>query len=123
MSVDSRYLELVVRLGREFVRRGMAQHARVLRLYYLAVKAGLVGAGGEVEVRWDRALTEEWMKTFRVTPFEQHYELRPPGVPCFRCWAVPGNERSSARTELVFPGGARIRCDICGARWLVEDGS
>jgi hypothetical protein len=122
MAADSRYLDMVVLLGREFVRRGMAQHARAL-LYYVALKTGLAGRGAKLEVRWDRALTEEWMKTLRVPPFERHYEVKLPGVSCFRCQAPEGNERSSTRIEIVFPGGARARCENCGARWLVDEGS
>ena len=123
MAADASYFEMVVRLGREFVRRGMHEHARALRLYYVALRAGLAQRGAKVDVRWDRALTEEWMKTLRLHPFDGHYEVRLPGVPCLRCRAPKGNDRSSARTEVVFPGGARMRCDCCGARWLVDEGN
>ena len=42
-------LDLIVRLGREFARRGMTEHARKLRLYFLAMKRGFGGARGSVE--------------------------------------------------------------------------
>lgn len=116
-------LEHIVKLGREFRRRGMKDHVRVLRVYYLAARAGLVGVNGKLDVHWSREMTEDWLRTLSVAPFDGAYEVKLPGVPCFKCRAPKGSHHSTARTELVFPGGARMRCDTCGARWVVlEEG-
>jgi hypothetical protein len=114
-------LGTVERLGREFVRRGMAAHARKLRLYYLALRHRLASAGKhEVDVRWSEELVLEWFKVLRLPPFQHAYEVRPRGAGCGKCQKTT-NDRTALHTEQSFPGGAKMSCYACGAVWLEED--
>jgi len=110
-------LACVARLGEEFRRRGMREHVRRLRLYFLAVRHGLLKGPNELDVRWSESHVVEWMKAFRLPPFEAALEVRPPGGGCPRCGLAQGTV-PSGRTELVFPGGAKLRCQSCGGAWL-----
>ena len=112
-----RLLDLVVRLGREFSRRGMREECRRLRLYYLALEHGLVASSGKsrIEVAWDSDLVIEWLRILRVPPHHRDYPLRP-GTLCIDCEQRPG----TVVTKLVFPGGARMECLQCGARWVTS---
>ncbi len=112
-------LELVRRLGVEFARRGMPE-VEVLRLYYVALDEDLAGRLNELSIQWSEAHTLEWMRTLRVPPFENAYPVRRFGSGCDRCGAIRGNAKG-ALAEVVFPGGARMRCQTCGAVWLEED--
>jgi hypothetical protein len=109
-------LDLVVRLGREFSRRGMREECRRLRLYYLALEHGLVAGKNRIEVSWDEDLVIEWLRILRVPPHHRHYPVRP-GTLCAHCEHRPG----TVVTKLVFPGGARMECLQCGARWIRSD--
>jgi hypothetical protein len=109
-------LEHVRRLGREFVRRDMQTHARKLRLYYLALSHDLAGPSHEVDVHWSEPFVQVWLETLRVPPFAQALELKPRGGACNRC--LQAGTQPSTRTELVFPGGVRMRCGSCEAVWL-----
>lgn len=113
-------LGYVERLGREFVRRGMADHAQKLRLYYLALQRGLASPRHEVDVRWTEPFVLEWLRTLRLPPDPDAYPVRPRGAACTQC-AQRGTQPST-RTELVFTGGVRMRCGTCDAVWLEEDG-
>lgn len=108
------------RLGREFVRRGMHGHALRLRLYYLALRRRLLTGGNKLEVHWSEELVVEWLKTLRLSPYRDVYPVRPAGAACARCKEEPGRH-PSVRTDLVFPGGARMRCDRCGDSWVVDE--
>jgi len=112
-------LEHVRLLGREFVRRGMHAHAQKLRLYFLALERGLTSPKRELDVHWSEPFTLEWLKTLRVGPYAQAYPLQPRGAPCPQC--RQRGQQSSTRTELVFPGGVRMRCGSCEAVWLEEE--
>ena len=108
-------IDLVVRLGREFSRRGMREECRRLRLYYLALEHGLVAAGkNRIEVAWDEDLVIEWLRILRVPPHHRHYPVRPSTL-CARCEQRAG----TVVTKLVFPGGARMECLQCGGRWIL----
>jgi hypothetical protein len=113
-------LEYVERLGREFVRRRMPQHAQKLRLYYLALQRGLASPRHEVDVRWSEPFVLEWLRTLKVPPYADAYPVRPSGAPCPRC--AQRGAQSATRTELVFPGGVRMRCGTCETVWIEEDG-
>jgi hypothetical protein len=84
--IGAELLNQVRRLGKEFVRRGMRQEASLLRLYYLALRSGLIRSPlARMEaVSWSRAQTEEWLRLLRMPPWDHVYELRSRGVPCFR---------------------------------------
>jgi hypothetical protein len=110
----SRLLQLVVRLGGEFSRRGMAEHCRRLRVYYLALQHGLDTGRGRLEVHWDEDLTIEWFRLLRLPPYQDHYPVQDDGR-CTRCEDRPG----SVFTVAVFPGGTKLECRTCGRQWLV----
>ena len=113
--VEDLLIDLVVRLGREFSRRGMREECRRLRLYYLALEHGLVAAGkNRIEVAWDEDLVIEWLRILRVPPHHRHYPVRPSTL-CARCEQRAG----TVVTKLVFPGGARMECLQCGGRWIL----
>jgi len=112
-------LEQVRLLGREFVRRDMQAHARKLRLYYLALSHRLAGPSNEVDVHWNEAFVQAWLETLRVPPYDAALELRPAGTSCPRC--TREGTQPSTRTELVFPGGARLRCSTCEDVWIETD--
>lgn len=120
-------LGLVTRLGREFSRREMKEHVRVLRLYYLALSHGLVRGGASIDVHWNEAQTTTWLEALRVPPFEHALERRPLNSPCPICSTkklAPGElaPHPASVRALQFPGGARKDCVQCGSRWLeLED--
>jgi hypothetical protein len=112
-------LTLVERLGREFRRRGMDEHLRPLRIYYLALRHGLTG--GKLEVSWSAQHTLDWLQTLRLPPFEDALPVRPERSPCPKCgWRKAGGMEATlaAVRRLEFPGGARSECLGCGERWL-----
>ena len=113
-------LQWVKELGNEFVRRGMHGHAQKLRVYFLALEKHLLPRNLDLEVHWTKNMVLDWMKTLRLAPFENALSVRLAGKGCGRCQRGTGAQ-PSARTECVFPGGARMRCDDCGAVWLEED--
>src|SRR3954468_15552067 len=96
----------------------MADHASALRLYYLALTSGVIGKRTRVELHWSRELTEEWLRTLRLPPFQNVYRIKPRGEVC-DCARPGGPKLPNIRTEANFPGGTRLRCDDCGAKWLV----
>ena len=94
----------------------MPGHAQKLRIYFLALDKHLLPRNLELEVKWSRAQVIDWMKTFRLPPFEQALPVRAAGGGCGRC--LKQESQPQVRTERVFPNGARMRCDGCGAVWL-----
>ena len=112
MATDG-LLDLVVRLGREFSRRGMREECRRLRLYYLALEHGLCTRQNRIEVAWDEQLVIEWLRILRVPPHHRHYPVRPSTL-CIDCEQRPG----TVVTKLVFPDGACLECLQCGGRWI-----
>jgi len=106
----------VTLLGRAFRARGMDQHLRDLRIYYLALRHRL--ASNKLQLNWSEAFVIEWMKTLRVPPFERSYPVLTRGAACPRC---PKTHAASVCTDRVFPGGARMSCQICGCEWLEEE--
>lgn len=112
-----RLLGLVARLGREFVRRGMDDHARRLRVYYLALRHGLVTGRNALDVRWDEAFTLEWLALLGLPPHAGDYDARPRPSRCRTC----PQDRDALRTLLVLPDGAKVQCQTCGATWVERD--
>src|SRR4051794_2232848 len=105
-------------LGHAFVRRGMRQHASKLRVYYLAVRGGLTGQSNHtLDIHWSSDFVVDWMRTLRLPPFQHDLPLRASHGGCERCPRT-SNERPGVHTDLSFPGGARMRCQKCGAVWL-----
>ena len=116
----SELLALICRLGAEFRRRGMSEHLRRLRVYYLAVRHRLTRGRNELDVRWSEAHVLDWLRALQVPPYDRAWPVRPRGSGCPTCGVAQG-ETPSGRTELVFPGGTKLRCRECGASWLELD--
>jgi hypothetical protein len=108
---------MLIRLGREFRRRGMHRHRRGLTVYWWAVTKGLAqGPTHELDVHWNDEHVALWASVLGL-PGATPMPRRPVGSPCPRCAAQPG-QASSRRTVLVFEEGAAFRCDDCGDHWL-----
>ena len=116
-------LHLVTRLGQAFTARGMGAHARMLRVYFLALRHGLADSRNAVRVSLTEEAVLEWLRTLRVPPFdspeEGGYRVQRRGEGCGTCAAR--GETPTVITDAVFPGGARMRCRSCGSLWLEED--
>jgi hypothetical protein len=105
-------LALVVELGRELRRRGMAEQLRQLRIYYLALKHRL-DARGKVEIYWDEDAVVEWCRVLRLPPHQDAYPVQRSNR-CARCVGKP----DTVFTQRIFPGGAKFECRTCGSVWL-----
>lgn len=108
----SALLDRVVTLGREFGRRGMRDHTQELRRFYVAARDGRPSPS-----TWSAEFIDGWLADLRLPPFEHQLQLLPKQRGCPHCDTAPG-VLPSRKTERVFPGGARMRCDTCGLRWL-----
>lgn len=119
MSVVDRttLLSLIRRLGEEFARRGMPEHTRGLRLFWLAARHGLLKGKNELDVRWSEAHLLDWLEALRLPPYDAVLPVRAKGAGCPKCGAEPGLV-PSGRTVLVFPGGVKMRCQGCAQAWL-----
>lgn len=104
-------LDRCVTLGREFGRREMQKHLKILREFYVATRSGRASAN-----TWSEDFIDEWLGTLQLPPFETLFVVHPAPFTCSTCNAA--GTIPSRRTELTFPGGARMRCDQCGLRWL-----
>lgn len=113
-------LEHIARLGEAFRSRGMEEHLRRLRVYWLAVRHGLTKGRRELDVKWSEAHLVSWMQALQVPPYEHALEVRRAGGGCPSCGAGQGTV-PSVQTELVFPGGSRMACRGCGRLWLETD--
>src|SRR3954451_19102255 len=89
----------VAQLGREFVRLEMEQHARKLRLYYLALRHGLTQGAFDVDVHWSEKLVLDWMKVLAMPSFEHAYPRRPRRSPCPKCLGSR-NQQSVIHTDM-----------------------
>jgi len=97
------YLALVERLGREFARRRMDKHLTQLRWAWPQL------------TRWREDEVIEWLRVFRVPPFDKDYPLQRTAGGCPRC-----GKHEGVWTRLVFPGGAKLTCASCRQAWVVE---
>lgn len=113
-------LGLVAALGKAFSRRGMTQHVRLLRIYYWALEKGLTSPAHELNVRWSEGFVIEWLKTLRVPPYDAVYSVHPRGAPCPSC-GQSGGAQGAVNVDVVFPGGARVRCQSCETAWIQDD--
>ena len=105
-------LDRCVTLGREFGRREMHKHLKLLREFYAATRDQR-----DCVNSWSEAFVDNWLAMLRLAPFETTFELLPARSVCARCNADPAAV-PSRRTETTFPGGALMRCDQCGRRWV-----
>lgn len=113
-------MPLVVRLGGEFQRRGMKDHSQKLRVYFLALKHGLDSGAREVRVHWTENLVLEWLRLLRIPPYDRSYAIRPRASRCDKC-PPDRSSQPAVNTEAVFPGGSKMRCQVCGAVWVEEE--
>ena len=100
----------------------MRSHAQALRLYFLALRHGLTqGQRHVVKVDWSEDAVIEWLRVFRVPPYQDAYPVRPRGSGCDGC--APGSGHPvEISTLLTFAGGAKMGCRSCGRAWLeLED--
>jgi hypothetical protein len=91
-----------------------------LRLYYLAVRAGL-DRRGTVQIHWSEALLVDWMGLLRLPPYQDRFALRDAAYRCPCRPRGPSFADSHARTRTVWPGGAHIECTSCGSTWILVD--
>ncbi len=99
------HLELVARIGREFVKLGLTSHAAHLREYYADVRAGRKPGG------WSREMVLGWARDLRLPPHENDIPVRPRGSSC-------GCPFPSPFTARVWPGGSRHICGACHGEWI-----
>jgi hypothetical protein len=104
-------LERCVTLGREFRRREMSKHVRLLTDFYFATRDGKPCTN-----TWSSDFVDDWLATLQLPPFEHVLELHPAPFLCATCNADGGTP--SRRTELTFPGGGRMMCNSCHRRWI-----
>jgi hypothetical protein len=111
-------LEMVHRLGGEFRRRGMRTHVTPLRIYWLALKHGLVqGEEHGLHLALSEETVVEWFKLLRLPPYQDAYPVRALGSACADC--PPAEARSSEVTvERTFPDGRKVVCLGCRGCWL-----
>ena len=78
MTVNrQRLLELVEVLGKELDRRGMKTSVERLRVYYVALRAGVIGPGQKIDVQMSEHEVVDSMAILRLPPYATVYELRP----------------------------------------------
>lgn len=118
--MDHSLLQRIEALGRAFRAKGMTSQARRLRIFWLAARHGLLSGKNELDVHWSEAHLTDWLRTLRLPPHENELELRAKGSGCPAC-PRPFGAVPSTRTVLVWPEGARLRCDGCGREWLELD--
>ena len=111
-------LAMVKRLGAEFRRRGMLGHLAPLRLYWLALRHGLVQPERHgLHVQLSEELVVEWFKLLRLPPYERAYPVQLPGARCPSC--APDEERApEVVIERTFPEGRKVACVRCRTPWL-----
>ncbi len=109
---------MVRRLGAEFRRRRMANHLAPLRVYWLALKHGLVDADQGLHVTLSGELIVEWYKLLRLPPFEAAYPTRAAGSACPLCPPSGSGGGADVVTERSFPEGRKVSCVQCRTAWL-----
>jgi hypothetical protein len=111
-------LAMVKRLGDEFRRRGMRTHVAPLRVYWLALRHGLVqDAEHALRLTLSEETVVEWLKVLRLPPYQDAYRVRPTGSACPSCVGADGRA-SEVSTERTFPEGRKVVCLGCRSAWL-----
>jgi hypothetical protein len=115
---DDALLAMVQCLGDEFRRREMRAHLVPLRIYWLALRHGLVRDerhGLQLTLSEDTVV--EWFKLLRLPPYQNAYPVRPTGSACPTCARRDGRA-SQVSTERTFPDGRKMACVDCHTAWL-----
>ena len=94
----------------------MLRHVKLLTDFYRAVRDSKPCSN-----TWSEDFVDLWLATLQLAPFENQLVVRAAPYLCATCNA--SGTIPSTRTEMTFPGGARVRCDQCGERWLEHFGS
>ncbi len=111
-------LAMVHRLGEEFRRRDMRTHLAPLRIYWLALRHGLVQDDTHaLHLTLSEETVVEWFKLLRLPPYQKAYPVRPTGAPCPAC-GPRGAADGELTTERTFPGGRKVVCLSCRSAWL-----
>jgi hypothetical protein len=111
-------LSMVKRLGAEFRKRGMHGHLAPLRLYWLALRHGLVESDRHgLHVQLSEEMVVEWFKLLRLPPYERAYPVQSPGARCPQCRPGEG-PATEVVTERTFPEGRKVACLGCRTAWL-----
>lgn len=111
-------LEMVHRLGDEFRRRQMRTHVAPLRIYWLALRHGLVHDEHHgLHLTLSEETVVEWLKVLRLPPYQDAYRVRPTGSACPFCAPRQG-PAGEVSTERTFPEGRKMVCLVCHSAWL-----
>jgi len=111
-------LEMVQTLGDEFRRRGMRTHVAPLRIYWLALRHGLVHDEQHgLHLTLSEETVVEWFKLLRLPPYQRAYVVRPTGSRCPTCPPKEGRAGEVA-SERTFPDGRKMVCLDCRSAWL-----
>jgi hypothetical protein len=112
---------MVRQLGEEFRRRDMRAHVGPLRIYWLALRHGLVrDERHALQLTLSEETVVEWFKLLRLPPYQDAYAVRPPGSACANC--APGGSGEVA-AERTFPDGRKMTCLVCHSTWLEMEGT
>ena len=110
-------LAMVHRLGEEFRRRDMRTHLTPLRIYWLALRHGLVeDEAHALHLSLSEETVVEWFKLLRLPPYQHAYPVRPTGTACPAC--APRAREGELSTERTFPGGRKVVCLARRTAWL-----
>jgi hypothetical protein len=111
-------LAMVQRLGDEFRRRGMRTHLTPLRIYWLALRHGLVqDEGHALQLTLSEETVVEWFKLLRLPPYQDAYPVRAAGSACLAC-GPRATAAAELATERTFPDGRKVVCLACRSAWL-----
>jgi len=96
----------------------MHGHLAPLRLYWLALRHGLVESERHgLHVQLSEEMVVEWFKLLRLPPYERAYPVQAPGARCPQCRPGEG-PATEVVTERAFPEGRKVACLTCRTVWL-----
>jgi hypothetical protein len=111
-------IDAVVKLGREFRRRGMDSHAALLRGFYAELRRRQRARAGK---GWDETMVLRWLALLRIPPFDHVHPVLPRGTACPTCGALGDRAAPATFVRSVWPGGSLCECRRCGMLWLNEE--
>lgn len=97
----------------------MRTHVTPLRIYWLALRHGLVHDERHgLHLTLSEETVVEWLKVLRLPPYENAYRVRPTGSACPSCVPPEGRGAGEVATERTFPEGRKMVCLGCHSVWL-----
>lgn len=105
--------DLVIRLGRELVARGLSRQADAVRLYLIALDRGLLDVKHTLSAHVTPDFLIDWCGLLQLPPHETRFELFNDGIGCPRCGAD-----AVTYVEVSVLDRTRRRCTSCGTRWI-----